>query len=309
MDQQQESEGVFTEVMRRIEQAPIILEPFPHIYIPGIFPEAYYHSLLARIDAVGNFVPTLYPGVGVDLKAQNFKDHGLTCENFEQDAQLLPLHRFLKSERFTEALLKKFSAPGSWGPRGSAIPPGKHIYFRNACHNYASVFDLHRDLAGYEISPHPDVPSKILTFLFYLTPSDELRQFGTLLCKPKPGIQLKLAGAGRSPLMARLVHSLKSLVGGRYGLAQKDEWFPWESFDIAKVAEARANTLLVFSPNADSYHAVRLNIPADHPLQQRQTLRGFVRAGHNSTNYKSPNSRGGLRTLLFRLVRASGLGR
>lgn len=66
--QQQESEGVFTEVVRRIEQAPIILEPFPHIYIAGIFPEAYYHSLLARIDAVGNFVPTLYPGVGVDLR-------------------------------------------------------------------------------------------------------------------------------------------------------------------------------------------------------------------------------------------------
>lgn len=205
-------------------------------------------------------------------------------------------------------MLTKFSAPGSWGSRGSAIPPEKHIYFRNGCHNYTSVFDLHRDIAGYEISPHPDVPSKILTYLFYLTPSDELRQFGTLLCKPKPGIQVKIAGAGRSPLMAR-VHALKLLVGGHYGLAQKDEWFPWESFDIAKVAEARPNALLVFSPNADSYHAVRLNIPADHPLQQRQTLRGFVRAGHNSTNYKSPNSLGGLRTLVFRLVRASGLGR
>ena len=125
-----------------------------------------YRALLQRIAAVGRFVPTLYPGVGVDLSAKTFRDYGLTCENFAADDELAPLHAFLKSNRFARTLLEKFSAPDSWSGHGSAIPAEKHAHFADGRDDFACVFDLHKDLPGYEITPHADVTSKTSRFCF-----------------------------------------------------------------------------------------------------------------------------------------------
>lgn len=296
----------FSKVMEEIVAEPIATEPFPHIYIQDIFPASYYRQLLNRIDVVGNFVPVVYPGVGVDLEAKNFREYGLTCDNFREDKQLSRLHTFLESEQFARLLLSKFAATDSWGERGSAIPEEKNKYFREGRSNFTTVFDLHKDLAGYEISPHPDTPSKIITFLFYLTPNDHLRNFGTFLCTPKPEKKADLALEPRSrisSLVLKISHSLT----GKYGLGQRKEWFPWEFFDIAKVAEARPNSLLVFAPNCDSFHAVRMNIPIDNPLQERLTLRGFIRSGKDASNYIGEYPHGLGRKIMFHIARATGL--
>lgn len=295
----------FAHVLTRIAAAPIEREPFPHIYVDGIFPADYYRWLLARIDAVGTFVPTLYPGVGVDLASKSYRDFGLTCSNFAADPELARLHAFLKSDGFSRLLLDKFAAPDSWGARGSAIPPEKHAYFANGRTDYTCVFDLHKDLPGYEISPHPDVPTKIVTFLFYLTPNDHLSNYGTMLCTPKPGYRPERTAHPLAKLIRRLS---RPLVGKHYGFGQRDEWHPWEKFDVAKMAPARPNALLVFAPNAVSYHAVRMNIPADSPLRERQTLRGFIRSGKNTGNYVSGYSHRFGRRLAFGVARLFRLG-
>ena len=299
-------EEAFAWVLERIPSEPIITEPFPHIYVSDIFPRAYYQRLLDRIATVGKFVPALYPGVSVDLNAENFRDYGLACKNFEQDEQLSHLYSFLKSETFARTLLDKFSAPNSWGERGSAIPEEKHVHFKDGRSDFTSVFDLHKDLPGYEITPHPDVPSKIVTILFYLTPNDDIREFGTLLCRPKPEKSAEIASRS-IPWHSRLLNRLTVPLVGGYGLKQRDGWFPWEWFDVARVAEARANCFLAFAPNSDSYHAVRMNIPPDHPLQERLTLRGFIRSGANTTNYMSDYSKGIVRKILFRMARFRGI--
>ena len=296
----------FACVTEKIKAEPIAHEPFPHIYISEVFPSEYYEAILNRIATVGKFVPALYPGVAVDLKAENFRDHGLTCQNLDEDEELSHLYKFLKSERFSRVLLDKFSASNSWGMRGSAIPDDKHVYFANGRSDFTTVFDLHKDLPGYEISPHPDIPSKIVTFLFYLTRDDRLREFGTLLCTPTPRAKLEGAlGAPHSRGYSLLERTVNSVMRSPYGFGQRDGWFPWDMFRIAKVAEALPNSLLVFAPNSDSYHAVRMNIPAEHPVQERLTLRGFIRSGANSQNYIAEYSHRFSRKLMFGIARVA----
>lgn len=300
-----DTECAFADALRKIDAQPIDADPFPHIYVEEIFPPAYYRALLDRIATFGRFVPTLYPGVAVDLSAKTFHDFGLTCENFEGDAELSRLYAFLKTDKFSRLLLEKFSAPTSWGQRGSAIPPEKHGFFKGGRDDFTCVFDLHKDLPGYEIRPHPDVPSKIITFLFYLTPNDDLKRFGTMLCSMKPDCKAKLAGESRSKLSSLLLRASEPFTG-TYGFGQKDHWFPWDMFDVVRVAEAKPNSLLVFPPNSDSYHAVRMDIAPDHPLQERQTLRGFIRTGKDSSNYVSGYSHGLGRSMMFYLARGMG---
>jgi len=299
----------FAHLVRKINAQPIETDPFPHIYLEEVFPAGYYRALLERIARVGEFVPTLYPGVAVDLDAKSFKDYGLTCRNFDKDEELACLYALLKSEPFSRLLLDKFSAPESWGARGSAIPAEKHVFFKEGRENFTCVFDLHKDLPGYEISPHPDVPSKIVTFLFYFTPDESLSRFGTKLCRVKPECKATLARATRSKMSSLLVGATRPFVGKSYGLDQKDSWFPWEMFDVVKVAPAKPNSLLVFAPNADSYHAIRMDIPPDHPLRERQTLRGFIRSGKNTDNYVGGYSHGVGRSVLFKMARRFGAHR
>jgi hypothetical protein len=92
-----DTECAFADALQRIDAQPIDADPFPHIHVEEIFPPAYYRALLDRIATFGRFVPTQYPGVAVDLSAKTFRDFGLTCENFEGDAELFRLYAFLKS--------------------------------------------------------------------------------------------------------------------------------------------------------------------------------------------------------------------
>lgn len=297
--------AAYSQAIDHITDAPIRRDPFPHLYIRDIFPSAYYSSLLQRIESAGKFVPTVYPGVGVDLKASNFKDHGLTCGNLDTDPRLSTFHAFLKSERFTRALLDKFSAPES-GVGGPAIPVQKHNYFVDA-QDISTVFDLHKDLAGYEISPHPDVPSKIVTFLLYLTPDDSLREFGTLFCTPKAGASsMKKQAKNFGSKVSRALFNKTVEMTGPYGLTQREGWLPWEDFDVAAVAEAWPNSFLAFAPNERSYHAVRMNIPPDRPVQERLTLRGFIRSSQDARNWRAEHKNTFRRRTAFRIARILG---
>jgi hypothetical protein len=293
----------FAHIVDKIESEPIDQNPFPHVHIEDVFPTHYYQALLARIAAVGRFVPTLYPGVGVDLAAKSFRDYGLTCENFAADEELSELHGFLKSDQFSRLLLAKFSAPDSWGERGSAIPADKHSHFESGRDDFACVFDLHKDLPGYEITPHADHSSKIVTFLFYFTPDESMNRFGTMLCRMKSDARAEATPPSRSVLSKLVLRVSRAFIGENYGLAQKDAWLPWERFEVVKTAQAKPNSLLVFAPNSHSFHSVRMDIPPDHPLQERQTLRGFIRGGKNSSNYKVGYSRGLGRKLVFGVAR------
>lgn len=286
------------EVSEKIEAASIDRVPFPHLIIEQLLPEAMYEAVLNTIDDASKFERVDYPGTGFGTRGKSYRDYGLAYVGLpEAQGVLGVLYTTFASDEVARALLKKFSTP--LGDGVVPIPLEKHQFFAHGAADFTSVFDLQIDLPGYAIPPHPDVPSKIITFQLYLTNDDALADFGTMLCEPK---DLR-ATRGRSPaaqtigqVLNRVPHRWglnrrveQSRIGLRLGVGANSNWLPWEWFRIAKVARAMPNNFLAFPPNGSSFHAVDLRIPLESPVQQRSVLRGFVRSGRSSKNWIEPH--------------------
>lgn len=268
-------------LLRRLREAPLLQEPFPHMYVEGLLPAAVYAQVLAAIPGAAAFSKVVYPGVGRGAPAlqarghrEKIEDHGLALPQSGQASALAELTGFFAGDGFRDTLLGRFSAADSWPGHGPAIPPFKHVHFEDGAADVTTVFDIHKDLPGFELSPHRDVDEKVLTFLYYLEPDDLLADWGTLLCRPKPGLSYEDVEA--SPGTPGRPHA-------------KD----WALFDVTKTARAAPNNLLVFAPNRASFHAVRFDVPEDFPRRERTVLRGFVRSGRNQRNFIVPAADGG----------------
>ncbi|MCG6872806.1 MAG: hypothetical protein LJE84_10990 [Gammaproteobacteria bacterium] len=282
-----------TQVLRALADAPMRKEPFAHLLIDGIFPPEYYREVL-QAAASARFERATYPGTGVNFDARSWQDHGLVATGVAPESLLGQLFGFLSSERFARALLYRFAAPGSRGPGASAIPPEKFRFFQDA-DDFAAVQDLQLDQPGYEIAPHPDHASKIVTYLFYLPADDSLREYGTLLFRPKTGVQPRHPRPG---LLPRVLNRL----AGPYGLMQRSDWYDWDDFEIAGMAPALPNTLLVFAPNETTFHGVRFDPPEELAGPGRPVIRGFIRSGRGKRNYLADYP-GGLRPIAMQAAR------
>jgi hypothetical protein len=264
MVEQYERDAITTHLLRRITEAPIEQDPFPHSVVHDCFPPDYYDDLLAKMPARSSYTPAEYPGTGMFTarlggnltKDQTENHHGYFFRDPEKIPVLSNVIHFLRHEDFSRALLQKFSAPGSRGT-GAAIPADKHVAFSNGRKDFHCQFGLYKDSAGFEISPHPDIADKIVTFLFYLYPREAVTTCGTLLCRAKPGVDV-------SRLKTDYGESARK--EGRAGL-----WSGWEKFEGVKEV-GQPNTLLVFAPNEISFHAVRMS----QATFDRTVLRGFI---------------------------------
>ena len=169
-------------------------------------------------------------------------------------------------------MLNRFSETGSRGDAGTAIPREKHSYFKDN-DDFTPVFDLHLDLPGYEIPPHPDNPNKIVTFLFYMSKDRTLAPYGTNMCVPKPGV------TPRKPEVSLFERLLRPIAGRfRPGSAQANGTVGKTS--ISSRPRKRYPTRCSLSrQNEISFHAVRVNAPKSLKSRGRPIIRGFIRTG------------------------------
>jgi hypothetical protein len=284
--------------LNQIERAPIQVHPFPHIIIEHFLPDELFQDLIAHFPDRSEFQRVSYPGTGHGKRTSRFQENGLALKNMKDHEYFGLLHELFASEAFSRALLDKFGKPL---PDGSTpIPAAKHHMFSNGAHDYSCVFDFQIDQPGYEIPPHPDVMSKIVTFQFFLVDDDSLRDFGTLFCKSKNGkspVKRPLIARATRRVIDKVVSVLKlentslfrrleqSRLGLWFGVGTTRNWLPWGLFDIAKIAPAAPNHFMAFAPNDISYHAVRMDIPAESKRQERPVIRGFIRAGRDTANW------------------------
>lgn len=283
--------------LSRIAHAEIITEPFPHIVVDKFFPDTFFDALIDNFPARSDFQKVSYPGTGHGRKTSRYRGYGLACKDLSNHDYFEVVNSLFASEPFSRALLLKFSQKL---PDGSTpIPPEKHEFFKNGAADHTCVFDLQIDFPGYEIPPHPDVKEKIVTFQFFLVQDNSLRDFGTLLCKPKNGrattTRTRTASA-TGALVDRIVKALslrgrlyrrveRSRLGVKFGIGTTRSWLPWELFNVAKIVPALPNHFMAFAPNRSSYHAVRLDVPAENSKQERPVIRGFIRSGKNANNW------------------------
>jgi len=264
-------------ILSKIKNAGIKPEPFPHVVISEVFPPGFYPSLLAAIPPADRFVAACYPGTGFGKGKRPWS--GLVYPSLKRLALWGELRAFLKSDLFC------------------GIPAEKYKYFAEGAREFSSVFDLQIDRRGYEILPHPDVPSKLITFQFYLTSDDSLRDFGTLLCRTKGGQPAQRNGSAiklgnQVQRVAELLQRRpgvfwqwleRTKLGTEIGLGDSRSWYPWRMFEIVSSIPALPNHFMAFAPNERSYHAVRMNIPASSA--GRTVLRGFVCSGRHARNF------------------------
>jgi hypothetical protein len=101
---------------------------------------------------------------------------------------------------------------------------------------------IHKYLTKYEISPHPDIRAKAMTFLLNINkPEAEQYDIHTHLLRFKKEHEY---------MYDKWITETKSDRG----------WVPWEWCETIKTI-SRNNTMVIFSPSHESLHAVRLDYP------------------------------------------------
>jgi len=155
--------------------APIRPYPYPHIYVPEVFPPEYYAEMqrnMPRHEAmapIGEVRPVSGYNERFVLQLLGPMD-GLTAP---QAAFWDDFGRWLLSGRFRDLLLMKFRAQVSHRFQGIA-----DVQFRDEAM-------LVEDQTNYALGPHTDTPAKVVTVLFYLPPDASRAHLGTSIYVPK----------------------------------------------------------------------------------------------------------------------------
>ena len=156
----------------RLRTAEVDLDPFPHYYLEGVFPDDYYQELLAKLPP-SDIYENLYEVT--DLKLDHFRYRNQRDLNEGWTERLPPdLKSFWNS--FSEWFL---------GPELARVVLSSFSTQRASWPDVSVEAQLIRHRAGYFLGPHSDLYTKLVVLLVYLAPDNSTEQLGTSLYRPK----------------------------------------------------------------------------------------------------------------------------
>lgn len=257
--------GNFQYLIDKIQDSKIIESPFPHIYIENFFDENDFQEI---INSSGIKTPTFendqemfeklfllgfkiidFPGciTSVEEYIKWHKNKGIShrsnssCESFgltlrlmhPESSKLQELKMFIESNNYINALAKKFDI---------------------SINNVNADNGIQKYLDGYEISPHPDVRKKALTYMININPNEDSEKLihHTHYLKLKDKYKYVKSFWEGNPKVERC-------------------WIPWDWCDSVFI-QAKNNSLVMFSPSCSTIHAVKADY--NHLLGQRTQLYG-----------------------------------
>jgi hypothetical protein len=254
----------FNYIIEKIQAADFIFKPFRHLYVENLLNQEHFDLFeknpqinFAEFDITEELIQHLlendyviqkFPGCteSIDeylkylksgdwpVDTQRLEAFGLAFRLKEiKNPVLQELVEFLNSPTFQSALMEKFSI----------TRPNK---IETAIQKY---------LTGYEISPHPDVRGKCLTYLVNTNTTELAEQDKTIhthLLKFKTD---------------------KAFVADfwRDFPEYNTDWVPWDWCESKKIISTN-NSLVMFAPSFDTLHAIKLKY--DHCKFQRTQLYG-----------------------------------
>lgn len=255
----------FDYLIQKIHDAEFQHKPFKHVYLDKFFSDNDFTEIinaqeiqLAPVKSDQALFDTLFEQgyeiikfPGCSTSSQDYMrwhkrrsgkiQNNSACEGFGMTLRLTKpssgilteLATFLQSDEFNQALAEKFDIPLAECKRDSGIQ---------------------KYLDGYEISPHPDVYRKALTFMVNINPhaNAEAANHHTHYLRFKPEYQYVPVFWQHNPQFERC-------------------WVPWDWCESVKQQRAN-NSLVIFSPNAETMHAVKADY--DHLAGQRTQLYG-----------------------------------
>ena len=150
--------------------------PYPHIYIPDVFPQDFYAELQQNIPDPSVMLPI------EQVRAVKGYKERFVLELNGKHMDLLPEEKkkfwqdfmgWLLSGRFKELVLAKFGVFIQQRFKGT---PGIQFYDETL---------LVEDVTKYALGPHSDAQRKVVTLLFYLPKDESQSHLGTSIYMPK----------------------------------------------------------------------------------------------------------------------------
>lgn len=270
---------MFDYILEKINDAWFQTDPFEFVYIEDFLSQEHFELItkheqidFPEFDTIedmisclekNDYAPVPFPGCTTDVEAYKkwYKTgqgdspshaRGL-IEGFgiayrmqkHHNPTIDALLKFLNSEEFLTCLKKKFGKSGD-------------VRVETAIQKY---------LTGYEISPHPDIRKKCLTYMLNINPDEKAHEYGlsTHFMKFVPEKQFIQKKWEDNPGMERC-------------------WVPWDWCET--VFEQKANnSITIFAPYDSSMHAVKLDY--DMLKTQRTQVYGNLWY-HKSSTTSSP---------------------
>ncbi|MGE4373035.1 MAG: hypothetical protein AB7E29_09085 [Xanthobacter sp.] len=168
-------ERVIDHVVKAVERAPLVEEPFWHLELQGIFPEDLYAQMRAAMPEAREYRA---------LKGRN-------NVNVQEDGSSTRIKIDLYPEYLRHLPLEKRDV---WALVGKVLrsEPVKKVFMRRLAPGLERRFGpdymnvgmfpvpmLTRDVAGYQIPPHTDTRWKGITIQFYLPEDESITHVGT----------------------------------------------------------------------------------------------------------------------------------
>jgi hypothetical protein len=231
----------------QIANAPLRAYPYPHFYVQPVFPEAFYRRMLetmpdtealtpmnefgtvGRVDektgerAKSAFEPRYLADLSVlDVEEQaNFGNGSDTWRNIAD---------WILGDRFRDLIIGKFM-------RGIGQRFGGDVRL---------VTDVEarfvRDMTDYSITPHTDMPTKLVSLLFYLPSDESLQSLGTSVYVPKDP-ELRCEGESRHRFeLFKKVMTAGFLPNSLFGFLKTDQAF--HGVEVIKQPAIERNLLL-----------------------------------------------------------------
>lgn len=255
----------FAYILDKIAGAPIQTNPFPHVVVADLLSKEHLQCILndeqihfepqpdtrtlMETLTKKNYVIQFFPGCTTNaalyrkcLESGQFPQDKDEVESFGMAYSLNKISnrlidrlcRFFNTETFKQALLNKFDMGNVEG---------------------SIITRIQKYLTKYEISPHPDIRSKCMTYLININREGvENHQIHTQLLKFKPSKQYICEFWKKHPKIDRC-------------------WVPWNWCDKVKEISTN-NTIVIFPPCSNSLHAVKLDYP--HTQFQRTQFYGNI---------------------------------
>ena len=264
----------FEYLLQKVRVAECTEEPFKHIEILDFLSDSHFKKIIESpeirlkpctdsrelCDELLNtgYNPIKFPGctTSIDdyLTWKNGKggyENVDTCEGFgiafrlqRAESEIIrEMMNFLSSDAFFQTLAARFDIKVD------------EVFQDTGIQKY---------LDGYEISPHPDIRRKALTFMVNINPYKESENLNIhthyLQFKPEK----------------KYVQEF-----WRYNKQYDRAWVPWNWCETVK-QQTRNNSIVIFSPAHDTMHAVRAEY--DHLITQRTQLYGNLWFGKRDSD-------------------------
>lgn len=256
---------MFDYIIDKINDATFIDSPFPHLEINNFLSEEHLNIIIndpqihfKQINTLDNLYEQLktndwkeqgFPGCIIDFK--KYKQYLANPEKYNsndpvesvgitfrlqsyKNSLINDLLKFMNSSKFHDALRKKF----------------------NINSETEILSAIQKNLSGYEISPHPDIRKKSLTYLLNINNNPEFEQLDchTHLLEFKPEY--------------KCVEQF-----WKNNLDIDRCWIPWKWCNTVKKMNIN-NTIVIFQPASSppTLHAIKLHY--DHLKYQRTQIYG-----------------------------------